>query len=785
MLFFYELKKIWGKKDFIFYFTCLIVINYLLLWMSTMHPKDNIHPTAYKNFYNDIYKLSEDEKELFINEAHYKISSLMTIDNILKISKDDYLESQKLITNTYSTVFDEFFELYKSQKYSLYTDNLQTEFKFLTTIKNEFDSVSNYEKFLSSINAKQEHLSNFSIFSGNSKYDILNINAAQKAYQKMNNITITYIPQIGIHKALNFIYSDIIIIRIIFLLSFYIIRDEIDNNIIVLIRTTKKGKLYTALAKLFALSISLLVAVFIIYTCNLLYCETIYSLGSLYRSIQSVPYLMRSTLKINIFNYMVIFIFTKWSALSILGTWIILSNYISQNIVSGFIISILLPFISYLVRNSIPATSYYNSIKYINIISYMVTNEILGTYRNIYWFGSPVNILILEMVSAIIMRIIIFSVFLVIFNRNELPRSKSFKITLKKFNFINHKSSSVFKEEFYKIFIMNGGILFILIYLIFNIHLINITDNYMSSADEEYAYYMKNLTGYYDVPKYTFMSQEYDNFKSILEIEQMLHLNMITQEEYSTFVSFNNRLFTKFEAYKSALREINNLTGNNTTILYDDGYEYLFDVDNLLDKSEYVLTVCLIILILSGTFSIEKSTGFIKLMITTKNGRTTSVRIKTLLALFISSMISFISLLPRLYKLTTFYGIQGIFLDIKNISAYKNLNYSLSILCLVLLLIFMKILSTFTVAMITLSISLKCNDYISTVMYATITLILPIIFYILGFSKLQWLTFFPIFHFTGNLSNTVYSYFSLCYVIISLFFIRECYKFLNQNIGKI
>ena len=51
------------------------------------------------------------------------------------------------------------------------------------------------------------------------------------------------------------------------------------------------------------------------------------------------------------------------------------------------------------IRSVIPATSRLNVIKYANLISLLRTNELLGGYRNLYWFDHPIPLLLVECVA--------------------------------------------------------------------------------------------------------------------------------------------------------------------------------------------------------------------------------------------------------------------------------------------------------------------------------------------------------------------------------------------------
>lgn len=58
------------------------------------------------------------------------------------------------------------------------------------------------------------------------------------------------------------------------------------------------------------------------------------------------------------------------------------------------------------IRSVIPATSRLNVIKYANLISLLRTNELLGGYRNLYWFDHPIPLLLVECVAAVLFGIL-------------------------------------------------------------------------------------------------------------------------------------------------------------------------------------------------------------------------------------------------------------------------------------------------------------------------------------------------------------------------------------------
>ena len=72
-----------------------------------------------------------------------------------------------------------------------------------------------------------------------------------------------------------------------------------------------------------------------------------------------------------------------------MGLWVMLAALMARRAAVGWVGALVLPLAMYGIRAAIPATSRLNVVKYANLASLLQTNELLGNYRNLYWFGSP------------------------------------------------------------------------------------------------------------------------------------------------------------------------------------------------------------------------------------------------------------------------------------------------------------------------------------------------------------------------------------------------------------
>ena len=69
----------------------------------------------------------------------------------------------------------------------------------------------------------------------------------------------------------------------------------------------------------------------------------------------------------------------------------------------------------YGIRAAIPATSHWNVVKYANMVSLLQTNELLGNYRNLFWFGNPVSLPLVEWLTAAVLGGALFAAFCTVF----------------------------------------------------------------------------------------------------------------------------------------------------------------------------------------------------------------------------------------------------------------------------------------------------------------------------------------------------------------------------------
>lgn len=113
----------------------------------------------------------------------------------------------------------------------------------------------------------------------------------------------------------------------------------------------------------------------------------------------------------------------KWAGVLVMGLWVMFAMLAARNVVTSWAGALALPLAMYGIRWIIPATGKLNVIKFANLASLLQTNELLGIYRNLYWFDRPVSLPFVEWTAAIIFGLAFGTAFCVLFSRAQLSHS--------------------------------------------------------------------------------------------------------------------------------------------------------------------------------------------------------------------------------------------------------------------------------------------------------------------------------------------------------------------------
>ena len=437
-------------------------------------------------------------------------------------------------------MFDAYEQEYNDKSYTLFTDDLNIEYRLFSQLQSEYDTVAAYNDFLEGVQTKAAQLSGISIFQNDrTGYDLKNIERTAQVYAGLTDTPIEYYPQKGLYTAISYAFTDLILLAAMLLLALILVRQERDNGLLSLIRSLPGGRLKTAIAKLAAFAASLLVVLMVLYGVNLAYCSASFSLGPMNRTIQSVPALMRCTMQITVGQYLFRFLLAKWAGAFVMGLWVMLAALIAKRAAAGWIGALALPLAMYGIRAAIPATSHWNVVKYANMVSLLQTNELLGNYRNLFWFGNPVSLPLVEWLTAAVLGGALFAAFCTVFAKAQLlPAAKhSFALTFSR----KTRATSVTHEEGRKLLLMNGAAVFLAAFLAFGIYQGVTAESYIDADEIYYAYYMKHISGPWSEESRDWIRNQRNEFIPMLETQKRVNSGELSSDALLAYSSLQQK----------------------------------------------------------------------------------------------------------------------------------------------------------------------------------------------------------------------------------------------------
>ena len=743
-LFFAELRKVWGGRVFPVLLAILASANLLLLWMGTRPTAKQPPASAYRAVGAELNGKSMEEKGTYLREKCEEIESLVKIGQYYReLAYGDYELTQYRQDN--AAMFDAYEQEYKDKSYTLFTDNLNTEYRLFSQLQNEYNTVAGYGDFLQSVQTKANQLSGISIFQNDrTGYDLKNIELTAQVYAGLTETPIDYFPQKGLYTAISYAFTDLILLASMLLLALILVRQERDSGLLSLVRSLPGGRLKTALAKLAAFAASLLVVLMVLYGVNLAYCSASFDLGSLNRTIQSVPALMRCTMQITVGQYLLRFLLAKWAGAFVMGLWVMLAALIAKRAAAGWVGALALPLAMYGIRAAIPATSHWNVIKYANMVSLLQTNELLGNYRNLFWFGSPVSLPLVEWLTAAVLGGSLFAGFCAVFAKAQLLPTAKRSLTLP----FSHttRATSVPREEGRKLLLMNGAAVFLAAFLAFGIYQGVTAESYIDADEIYYAYYMKHISGPWRTESYNWLTEQGKEFAPMLEVQR----RVIGGELSSDALLAYNSLQQKYTVYQRIVQSnIQYYLKQNpgAWLVYETGYKKLFGFTGTADVQDTLLAGLLCALCFSGLFAMERKGGMDEILAVTPLGRKYTAKAKLRQSTLVAAGITLGTVLPHLWQILRDYGLPALLAPAMSISELQTVPKFITLSDLLIFWFVCRFAACLCMSRITLWLGQKLGNLLPALFISAVAYCLPALLSLSGMKNgIEWLGFYPLFH---------------------------------------
>lgn len=563
-------------------------------------------------------------------------------------------------------------------------------------------------------------------------------------FSVMKDIKTTYDVNTGLSLLFNSPSTDILLLILIVAVCLALITEEKDKRLFLLIKATPGGKGRTIAAKLGAMAVCVVATNLLIFACNIFYASSVYGLGDLSRSIQSVPDMMGSTMRLSVSQFIVLFFTVKTAGLFAVGMTVMLFAIHARHSILMLLLTALASIGSTLLTMIHPE-SRGNWFRYLNLTSYMRPYEILRGYKNLNWMERPVNLIpIFCLFAAALFIALLTAVYLSFVLRRGLDNNLTlFKLKKLRLPLLFVRGGYRW-YEFRKLAFSNKALLILFLFALIQGYTVRESQPPYLGYDHYYfKYTMNNLQGPLTDEKETFILKEKARFDAAQAALDELEAKVASGELGFEQMELQGRQYQNILAEQAAFNRvyvryeyIKNTPG--AQFLYDTGYAKLFGMDDADEglasgmKLAAVLALCL-----CGVFAMEYKTGMYKVLNATKRGHGDTIQIKWILSGLLALTVFVCAYLPDILYIQKNFGLHGLDLPLVSIlptelGRFPTVIGGLPVWGYIVILFLMRLVVCMGVALLILALSLAIRHNVYTVLCALGLLLVPLFLHQFG-----------------------------------------------------
>lgn len=756
-LFAYELAKLLKNRRLRRLLGVLLVLDLLLLcWQNLLRPSA-LPAGAYRRIGDELAPLSMQQKGLFLDE---KYTELTALQNIYLLFRDEALGTSAAVLRArrgqLAETLGRYLEVYESGEYLVYTPSLSKELRFISEIRDEYQTAASYPDFLEEIARQANALSGISIFQ-NSGYSAESLQKTAKAFAPLTGVSIDYLPQKGVLAATDFSLSSVVLLLCVFCLSGASLSEEKENGLLSLICSTRAGRGKTALAKLAAFFVCQTALTVLFCLLHFFFCAALYGFGDLGRSVQSLPALLACPLPVSVFGYLLLFVAFQCAAAFVLGLCALTASLFFRGFYSGYLTVLATLGVSFALYGGVSATGRWGLFKYANLAGILDTGPLLGNYLHVSLFNRPVTRLASVSVFAVMLSLALIFLFWFRFQKGGFAPPARRKSLRQRLSFPARPGRSfggLYRHESYKLLVQNGFAVLLLLFAALQLPACFSAPSALLPEEQYYRGYMLQWQGPYTHDTYTQMLEANEAFAPLRQLRAQYFSHRITQEDYTSILQNYYFLQQKQAAFQRVQAQaVSVMQRPGAQLVYETGYRSLFDFYDKKDLSDALALGLFCTAAFGAALCLDKRTGMDLLIGATALGREKTVRCKFRVLAAASLAPALLSCLPRLVQTGEAYGLPGLLCPACSLPFFRGIPAVVPLWCMVLFWFFLRWAAVFGMGCIGMYLSYRTGRTVLGLCASAACWILPVLLSQAGLSWAKWFSVYPLLHlpiFTGG-----------------------------------
>lgn len=754
-----EFFKIFGKRPMQLLFIGMFILNGALLLVNEFSKKQDYPPSAYKAIIANLQGLAPEEALAKLERESEELRIM--IDLQLFGQRGGQIE-QRFAHIDATALIDK----YKSGNYLQYTDNVWQEDNLYRQMTAALKVVHEYDLYLQKIDDEAATLSSISIFAKPGTFAYRNIQKTPQDFAHLKGNELSFDVSRGIVMATQFVATDFIAILLIVVVCIMLMTREKEQACLNLIKTTYRGRVPLAIAKLAVALLACFIIEAILYATNFAIANHLYGFGSLDRYIQSVAGYLGSALNITVGQYLILFVVAKLFVYMFIAIVIYLITIIARNSLEVYIAVASLFGLSGILYATISNTSIYIFFKYVNIVSFINTATLFSNYLNLNIGGYPVRyevcfivVLGLGIIGCAVAAIIVFSRQKEMTGRQTIASIRQWLARI--WPMRGHEHVGLVRHEVHKLLIVNRVLLILGAFFVLQMYVYEPMSERFADVDAlYYKRYMLQLEGPLTEKTNAFLAEEQERFDRI--IVEFQSMNESSSEDASMVHTYAQDL-APLNAFHKVLERVDYLNmravqhHDEGWLLYDIGYALLTaERGNMRDLQLALFSMIMLIACITPLMTYEYGTGMIRVIGTTLLGRQRLMIVKLSLAGAICTIIFIGVYAPEFYNILNAYGTRALAAPAFSMPHLTHIKMEMTILQYFVVLNVLRFIGFALACIIIFSLAMRLRSLINVMLAATGILLLPLLLAIVNIEIFDYILLTPIV--TGNVIFKPYSF---------------------------
>lgn len=530
-----------------------------------------------------------------------------------------------------------------------------------------------------------------------------------------------------------------------------------------IIRSTKKGRRETAVAKLGASVFFCVGTVTVFSLASFIIIGAFVGYSSVRVAIQTLPDYIYCPLAMTVGQYALFNIVIRSIAAIMLSALVMALSVVLNRYSKTYIASAALMVINYVLYTAkYLGTS--NPLQYLNIFSATAPDTLALRYTAVNLFGYAADLTSVILLLFPVLAALTIGGIIIFYQNNVFSdrSSKAVRISMTSVlnRVINNKKANISTRkyfhgivgwEIYKTILSPGALLTVVALLLINIYAYaqhyNVIKTYTDTA---YQQYMEVLEGPLDNSKKEYISHERRYIDSVLQkksyMDAAIKADEISMEEYIDYLSRYNYATGHSEALSMVESQANHLDKLVSEKKIDGWFLYDTGWNTLFSGGANLCFLAAIILVFVGCFSHERNStasqgNFAQILRPSKNGRSRTFIAKVLSCIIISSVLSVIFIFTDFITAAYSYDLPAIYAPLASLRMFSATDTAVTIWQYLLFSSVIKVSAAIMISLLICGFSELIRKDFATIIVVLVILLFPSVLAGLGFDKLQKLDF--------------------------------------------